>query len=187
MKTAKLLFSGALALAALTALGSDPGVAGQADSAPPSARAVREKAEAEASARGKAVFLGFHASWCIWCKRLDAMINDPEVKPVWDKYFVTAGIDCEEHGAKVALENAGWAELLREYHGQNAGIPFFVFLDSRGVVLADSRDPENMGYPAGQKDTAAFLAAVRASAPSITDAEIAVLRGYLRRNSYGQN
>lgn len=150
-----------------------------------SAATLRQAAEDRAGREGKAVFLEFHASWCIWCRRLNAMLSDPQVKPVWDRYFVTTEVDSMEHGGKVSLENAGWEDLMKEYGATKAGLPYFVFLDPKGTLLADCRDPDNMGYPAGKHDSAAFLAAISKSAPSITPAELSVIRGYLVRNAYG--
>jgi|GEM_PF-818252 len=152
----------------------------------PSANDARSQAEMTARADHKAVFLVFHASWCIWCKRLDAMMDDPTVKPVWDKYFVTVHIDGLENAAQKNQENSGWETMLDFYKGKGSGIPYFVFLGPSGGVLADSRDPANMGYPAGAKDESAFLGDVIRATPAITSAEVKVLKDYLEKNNYGQ-
>jgi thiol:disulfide interchange protein len=185
MKIQSILLIPALMLGALSSVRANP--EGGADAALGSAPAaqVRKAAEDRAATEGKAVFLEFHASWCIWCKRLHAMLNDSLVKPVWDKYFVTVEIDSMEHADKVPLENPGWLDLMKEYNATNAGLPYFVFLDPKGTVLGDCRDPDNMGYPGGKHDSAAFLAAIAKSAPSITPAELGVIQGYLDKNSYG--
>jgi thiol:disulfide interchange protein len=185
MKTPSILLFSTLMLATLVGVRAEPNV--EADTAPrPAPAAVkRQAAEDQAAKEGKAVFLEFHASWCIWCKRLNGMLNDPLVKPIWDKYFVTLEIDSMERANKAQLENAGWEDLMREYNATNAGLPYFVFLDPKGTVLGDCRDPDNMGYPAGKHDSAAFLAAIAKSAPSVTRAELNAIQGYIDRNGYG--
>jgi thiol:disulfide interchange protein len=185
MKTQSALFSAALMLADFSGAHADTIAGVDAAQRPAPAAVVRQAAEDQAVREGKAVFLEFHASWCIWCTRLNAMLNDPSVKPVWDKFFVTTEIDSMEHPGKTPLENAGWDALMKEYNATGAGLPYFVFLDAKGKVLADCLDPENMGYPAGKHDSTAFLAAIAKSAPSITPDELAVIQGYLDKNGYG--
>lgn len=50
----------------------------------PTAESVMATAEQKAQAEHKTVFLHFGASWCGWCKRLDAFLNNPEIKPVFE-------------------------------------------------------------------------------------------------------
>jgi thiol:disulfide interchange protein len=185
MKTQSILFFAALAVAGPSGVHADATVGADAAPKPDSAAAVRQGAEDRAAKEGKAVFLEFHASWCIWCKRLNAMLDNPLVKPIWDKYFVTTEIDAKERAGKVQLENTGWGALMKEYNATDAGLPYFVFLNPKGTILGDCLDPENMGYPAGKHDSAAFLAAIAKSAPSITHAELSVIQDYLGKNSYG--
>lgn len=182
----KKLPSLALFLCAFPALARADTIAPDVAAASPApAAVVRQAAEDQAAKEGKVVFLEFHASWCIWCKRLNAMFEDPLVKPVWDKYFVNVEVDVLERAGKTQLENAGWQALADEYKATKAGLPYFVFLDPKGTVLGDSRDPDNMGYPGGKHDSAAFLAVIAKSAPSITRDELNILQAYLDKNSYG--
>src|ERR1700727_1390283 len=111
MKPRSILLISALLLASFSIARSNPEAG--ADAAPRSASAavLRQAAEDQAAKEGKAVFLEFHASWCIWCKRLHAMLDDPQVKPVWDRYFVTTEIDSMERSDKLQLENPGWEGL----------------------------------------------------------------------------
>jgi thiol:disulfide interchange protein len=187
MKIHRTLLIPALVLAGLSGARADANSVADMAPNPASAAVVRQTAEEQAAREGKAVFLEFHASWCIWCKRLNAMLNDPVVKPVWDRYFVSVEIDSMERAGKLQLENAGWEELMKDYNATKAGLPYFVFLDPKGAVLGDCRDPDNMGYPAGKHDSAAFLAAIARSAPAITPAELAVIQGYLDKNNFGSD
>jgi thioredoxin-related protein len=185
MKFQYIAFSAAFILAGSHGAIADPAIEVDAAQQPAPAAVVRRSAEVQAGKEGKSVFLVFHSTWCIWCKRLNAMLNDPLVKPVWDKYFVTVEIDAMEHPDKTQLENSGWEPIMREYNATNAGLPYFVFLDPKGAVLGNCLDPENMGYPGGKHDSAAFLSVIAKSAPSITPAELGVIQTYLDKNNYG--
>ena len=83
--------------------------------APPSADDVI--AEAKAKANGKAIYLHFGASWCGWCKRLDAFLERPDIKPVFEKYFVPVKLVVQEDTKHKALENAGSDAWLAKIGG----------------------------------------------------------------------
>ncbi len=148
---------------------------------PEPADAMVTRAQARAKAEKKTVFLAFHASWCGWCKRLEAWLERPAVKPVWEKHFVTVWLTVMESEDKKALENPGGASWLERVGGKGEGLPFFALLTSTGSVAADSRRVEsgkrlgNVGYPAAHEEVAWFLTAVQSST-KITPAEIAVLK-----------
>ena len=71
----------------------------------PTADQVLFPAKAKASAEQKAIFLHFGASWCGWCKRLDTFQDRPDIKPVFDKYFIPVKLVVQEHGKNKVLEN----------------------------------------------------------------------------------
>ncbi|MFS4431793.1 thioredoxin family protein [Chryseobacterium sp. S90] len=114
----------------------------------------------EAKAGKKNVLLIFHASWCKWCKMMEKNMDLPEAKPIFDKRFVTAYVDVQERGEKKSLENPGGQELMNKYKGENAGLPFWLILNPKGEVLADSFDAkgENLGSPATPEEVTAFIA-----------------------------
>jgi len=120
---------------------------------------VLKKALTEAKAGNKNVLLVFHASWCKWCKLMEHNMNLPETKPIFDKNFVTAYIDVQERGEKKILENPGGQEIMNRYKGQNAGLPFWLILNPKGAVLADSFDQkgDNLGSPATPEEVLTFL------------------------------
>ncbi|WP_431611064.1 thioredoxin family protein [Chryseobacterium sp. 'Rf worker isolate 10'] len=121
---------------------------------------VLNKALTEAKAGKKNVLLVFHASWCKWCKMMEKNMDLPETKPIFDKRFVTAYLDVQERGDKKSLENPGGQELMNKYKGENAGLPFWLILNPKGEVLADSFDAkgENLGSPATPEEVTAFIA-----------------------------
>ena len=54
----------------------------------PTADQILAPAKEEAAAEHKAIFVHFGASWCVWCRRLDAFLERPDIKRVFEKYFV---------------------------------------------------------------------------------------------------
>ena len=121
---------------------------------------VLNKALTEAKAGKKNVLLMFHASWCKWCKVMEKNMNLPETQPLFDKKFVTAYVDVQERGEKKSLENPGGQELMNKYKGENAGLPFWLILNPKGEVLADSFNAkgENLGSPSTPEEVATFIA-----------------------------
>lgn len=121
---------------------------------------VVKKAFTEAKASKKNVLLVFHASWCKWCKMMEKNMNLPETQPIFGSRFVTAYVDVQERGEKKALENPGGQELMNKYKGENAGLPFWLILNPKGEVLADSFNTkgENLGSPSTPEEVATFIA-----------------------------
>src|SRR5215831_11804784 len=116
-----------------------------ASAAPPSADQVLTDAKAKASAEHKAIFLHFGASWCIWCKRLEAFLDRQDIKPVFEKYFVPITLVVQENEKNKALENPGAEKLLAQFGGPS-GLPYSAFLDSEGTLIVNSkREGQNIG------------------------------------------
>ncbi|WBV61479.1 thioredoxin family protein [Chryseobacterium camelliae] len=126
---------------------------------------VLNKALTEAKSKNKNVLLVFHASWCKWCHVMEKNMNLPETKPVFEKKFVTAYVDVQEMKEKKALENPGGEELMKKYKGEEAGLPFWLILNPKGEVLADSFNEkgENLGCPSTAEEVAAFTAKLEKS------------------------
>src|SRR5215472_135155 len=80
----------------------------------PSAEQVLTPAKAKAAAEHKVIFLHFGASWCGWCKKLDAFLDRPDIKPVFEKYFIPVKLVVQEHEKEKALENPGAEALLKD-------------------------------------------------------------------------
>ncbi|MDR0499179.1 MAG: thioredoxin family protein [Holophagales bacterium] len=169
-----LLFSGTI----LTA---------QTEVTPILAQGLVTKAVKEATATKRKALIAFHASWCSWCKRLEAVLDRPEVKSVIDRYFVVQWLTVNEKGEKKILENPGSDKLLAEWtNGVSSGIPFYVLLDSSEKLITSSiqsvkpsEKPENIGFPGKEEERKAFIAFLKTGAPNMSASdEMAIIGGF---------
>lgn len=138
----------------------------------PTADAVLKPAIAKAKKENKNVMVIFHASWCGWCKRLDAFMAKPEYKPLFEKNYVVVHLDTMENGDKKKLENAGADVLMKDWGGETAGLPFTVFLDSKGGKIGDSmmdtaKGKANIGCPWEPNEVAAFMAVIKKTSKNL--------------------
>lgn len=123
-----------------------------------SADKILEKAFAQAKKEKKNVFVMYHASWCKWCKKMENNMEDPSVKPFFDKSYVTTFLVVQESKDKKNLENPGAEDILKKYKADNSGIPFWQIYDANGKLLGDSFNAkgENLGCPATVEEVAEF-------------------------------
>ena len=143
-----------------------PATMAQSTAPLPTSESVMKAAYATAAKEHKNVLLMFHASWCGWCKKMDASLNDPSVKKMIDDNYVIAHLDVLEQPAKAALENPGSLEMMTKFGGDKAGLPYWLVLDAKGNVLANSLMPkdgettvtakDNVGCPASEKGVSFF-------------------------------
>jgi thioredoxin-related protein len=132
----------------------------------------------------KKVMIIFHASWCGWCKRMDSIMNMPELKPLFEKNFVIEHMVVLESGTKKALENPGAEAFMNKNGGTKQGIPFWLIFNKKGKLLSDSRMPSkdkagkaklaNTGCPA-QPDEVAFFVGLLKKTTNLTEAELALI------------
>src|ERR1041384_5236717 len=147
---------------------------------PPSADEVIAGARAKASAEKKSIYLHFGASWCGWCKRLDGFLDRPDIKPVFEKYFVPVKLVVQENQKNKALENTG-AEALLQKLGGPAGLPYSAFLDSQGALIVNSkRDGQNIGYPGESQEIDYFVQMMKKAAPKMSDEDLKTIEMALR-------
>ncbi len=121
------------------------------------ASVVLDKAMAQAKKEKKNVFVMYHASWCSWCKKMEANMQNEAIKPFFDKNYVTTFLTVQERKDK-SLENPGADEILKKYKADQSGIPFWQIYDADGKLLADSFDAkgQNLGCPSTKEEVAAF-------------------------------
>jgi thioredoxin-related protein len=119
------------------------GSAAAAQTTMPAAEKVLNNAYAQASKENKKVILMFHASWCGWCKKMDASLVDPVCKKMFDDNYVIAHLDVMEQPVKAHLENPGAMAVMTKYGGEKSGLPFWLVLDTKGNMLANSLMPKD--------------------------------------------
>ena len=149
------------------------------------------KAYKQAAREKKNVFVIFHASYCGWCRKLDASINDPLCSTFFSKSYVFVHVTADEAKEKKDLENPGGDEMLLKYAGTESGVPFFIILDRKGALLADSKlrkagdsldkPGENIGCPASDEEVAAFINILRKTS-KITDQEADAVSARFKKN-----
>ncbi len=149
-----------------------------------SADLILKDAYAKAAKEKKKVFVIFHASWCGWCHKMDDAMNDASCKQLFDDNYVICHLVVLESEKNKNLENPGAMELLKKYHGDKQGIPFWLVLNKEGKLLGDSQirpagasldtTGENIGCPAKKEEVAAFLKVLK-STSSLSDVQLAVI------------
>jgi hypothetical protein len=146
----------------------------------PTADQVLAPAKVKAAAEQKAIYLHFGASWCVWCKRLDAFLDRPDIKPVFERYFIPVKLVVQEDAKNKALENPD-ADKLLEKLGGPSGLPFSAFLDSQGALIVNSkREGQNIGYPAEPQEIDWFLQMMKKAAPKMAADDLKTIEVALR-------
>jgi thioredoxin-related protein len=157
----------------------------------PSAEQVLATAKSVAVEQHKDIFLVFGASWCPPCREMEAFLEDREIRPILEKYFVIATLNVqEERGKHPELNSPGGEKLVADFGGESAGVPFIVFLDEQGQLLINSKRPskgkpngENVGYPALPVEIDWFMMMLQKTLPSLTKADARTIETWLRRAS----
>ncbi len=158
-----------------------------AQSPPPAASTLIEAAVSKASAENKNIVLMFHASWCGWCKKMDASLNDPSCKSLFDKYYVIEHLTVLESKEKVELENPGGMDYLKKFSGEKEGLPYWVILDKKGEFLFDSRMRDdagklgNTGCPASEKEVNFFVDLLKKTS-GLTKEQLEIIAKRFRTN-----
>lgn len=149
-------------------------LSGQVVQAMPPARSAASivgAAEAKAAGENKNVLVLFHASWCVWCHRLDDFLNKPEIAPLIDSNYVTVHIVVQESEDKKGLNNPGGDALLESLGGKDQGIPYYAILSPSNAILAVSKDDKghNIGYPGEEGEIPIFMKMLRSTSARLTE------------------
>jgi thiol-disulfide isomerase/thioredoxin len=146
----------------------------------PTADQVLAPAKAKAAAEHKAIFLHFGASWCGWCKRLDAFLDRPDIRPAFEKYFIPVKLVVQENDKNKAVENPGADALLKKLGGP-AGLPYSAFLNAKGALIVNSKlNGQNIGYPADPSDIDWFVQMMKKAAPNMSPDDLKTIETALR-------
>lgn len=158
----------------------------------PSSDELMEKAFMLAKKENKAVFLIFHASWCGWCKKMDAAMNDESCREYFNSNFVTIHLVAEESKDNKHLVNPGADKLLAKYNGDRAGIPFWLIFDNEGSLIVDSfvradgvtedEPGSNIGCPAKEDEVAAFIKKLKLVSSMTEDEELKITERFKQTN-----
>ena len=153
---------------------------------PPAADDVMAQAEARARIEQKTIFLHFGASWCGWCKKLEAYLDRADIKPVFDKYFISVRLDTQEDSKNKGLENPGANVWMTKVGGPD-GLPFTAFLDAKGALIVNSKrvssdggEGHNISYPSAAAELEWFGHMLRKAAPKMSAADLKILETGLK-------
>ena len=155
------------------------------------AEKIMNEAFAQASKEGKNVIVMFHASWCGWCKKMDASFKDESCKEFFDKNYVITHLVVLESKGKENLENPGAKAIFDKYAGGSSGIPFWLIYDSKGNLLEDALMPSvgrdgqptkaNIGCPASDAEVEQFVGKIRRTS-KITEPQLLIIAERFKKN-----
>jgi len=150
--------------------------------APQPAKDVLDAALKTAKAEQKNVLIHFGASWCTYCKQLDAMLESAQLSKLFHDNYVIMHLTIQERPDKVAMENPGAQELANAAGAKGQGIPIYIFFDGAGNRLATSMampDGGNIGHPVTPQEIIAFDGLLKKTAPRMTAAQRKQVSDYL--------
>ena len=154
---------------------------------PDSAQTILTTALTEARSAHKNVLLVFHATWCGWCKRLETAFNDTTIKTIIDENYIIVKLDVNEREDKIqSYENPGGQNFMSDFGGKNAGLPFIVFLNGKGDMIANTNvmpKKQNIGYPGSKEEITAFMKLLKKTAPHMTSTQRDRIRSYFEQHA----
>lgn len=160
-----------------------------AQTKPPTAGEVIKNAQSEALKTHKNIFIIFHASWCVWCRKMDTAMNERPIKEFFNNNYVIKHLTVDESPGKKILENPGANELRTKYMGDHQGIPYWFIMNGKGKLLADSRlhskggnlTGNNVGCPAKPEEVDYFVRVIKETS-SLGDTQLELIRERFSKN-----
>ena len=127
-----LLFLGLLMVANLRAEPEYPRMGPDIYDTAADGKALVSAALMQAKAEHKHVLVKFGANWCIWCRRLHAMLEEnPTVHAALTKNYVLVQVDVNHRSGKKRNE-----ALIEQYGNPvRLGLPVLIVLDADGKLL----------------------------------------------------
>ena len=181
MKTKIFLFGALLLISGIVSAQEKPEPAGK----------IIDEACKIAAKEGKSVLIVFHASWCGWCKKFEASVNDPVCKDFFNRNFLIKYLDILERGDKKSLENPEAIDIYNKFGGQDGGIPFFLIFDKNKSLLSDSKmsvagdggktSMQNIGCPTSEEEITAFIKILE-KATKVSDKDKAAILERFKKN-----
>ena len=82
---------------------------------------------------------------------------------------------------KKNLENPGGMEVMNKVGGDNAGLPFFAFLNAKGELIVNSKKDggDNIGHPYQPEEVSWFMTMLSKAAPDMDKGERQVTESWL--------
>lgn len=152
---------------------------------------ILEKAFEQAKEENKNVFIMFKASWCGWCKKMDASMKDPSIEKYFNSNYIIEHLVVLERKGNSHLENPGSEGLLNKHGGKGQGIPYYLIFDSEGNLLADSKmikdkpvlkgEGSNIGCPGTGDEIDAFTYKLKETS-NLTDKELLAIAERFKQN-----
>lgn len=176
----------AVGLAVAAACGSRAEEVSEGEPAPMAAATIVANALREAEADGMAVVVEFGASWCVWCGHFQRFVESEGAGAVFRDNYVVVNLNVREEEEDRYLEHPGGAEMMDQWGGASAGLPFYVFLDASGNKLADSNampDDSNIGFPVSETEIARFMDLIDRTAPRLEEPGRTAILEYLERSA----
>lgn len=146
----------------------------------------------EAGKQHKKAFIIFHASWCIWCRKLDSSMNDVSCKKYFDSNFIITHLTAFEIDDKAKLNTPGNEAFLAAHHAIDQGIPTWFIFDENGNLLADSQlrhkgegfdvEGSNVGCPSNETEINYFISILQ-KVSDISESNITSVKARFLKNA----